>query len=119
MPEQITIDTNAILAWCGLIAAIGIAIGWLAKAAKPLLKPFQNVQNELDDIEQRSITCAKKFANDDERLNEHEKMLTEAKEDNKIIMESIVLLMRHAETGNCTGEVAQGRQALERYLINR
>ena len=119
MPEQITIDTNTILAWCGFITAVGIAIGWLAKAAKPLLKPFRNVQNELDDIEQRSISCARKFAHDDERIREHDETLGEIQNDNKIIMESIVLLMRHAETGNCTGEVAQGRQRLEGYLINR
>ena len=119
MPEQITIDTNTILAWCAAITAVGVAIGWLAKAAKPLLKPFRNVQTELDDIEQRSVSCAKKFEHDDERIREHDETLGEIQSDNKIIMESIVLLMRHAETGNCTGEVAQGRQRLEGYLINR
>ena len=62
---------------------------------------------------------AKKFANDEIRLNSHEEMLKELKADNKIIMESLALLMRHAETGNCTGEVAHGRQELEKYLINR
>jgi len=119
MPEQITIDTSTILAWCGFIAAVGVAIGWIAKAAKPMLKPFRDMKGELNDIKQRSISCAKKFANDDLRIKEHNEVLEQIQNDNKIIMESLVLLMRHAETGNCTGEVAKGRQGLETYLINR
>ena len=119
MPEQIIIDPNAIIGWSAFIAAIGIAIGWIAKAMKPMLKPFKEMQCEIEEIEQRSKACAKRFTADEERLNTHEEMLKELTADNKMILESIALLMKHAETGNNTGEVSQGRQELEKYLINR
>lgn len=119
MAEHIIIDTNTVLAWCGFITAVGVAIGWLAKAARPMLKPFKEMQCEIKEIEQRSEACAKRFTTDEERLNTHEQMLKELTADNKMILESIALLMKHAETGNNTGEVSQGRQELEKYLINR
>lgn len=112
MPEQIMIDTNAVYAWCIFIAAIGVAIGWLAKATKPMLKPFKKLQQEVKDIE----ACEEK---DRSHIEQHEKALVELTNDNRMIMESIALLMKHAETGNNTGEISRKRQELEKYLINR
>ena len=43
----------------------------------------------------------------------------EMKENDKMIMKSVILLLKHAETGNCTGEVAAGRKELEDYLIDK
>ena len=119
MPEQFIIDTNAVLAWCGLIAAIGVAFGWMAKALKPMIKPFKDMQNELEDIEKRGHDHDERFRRGEDRMKRHDEALKEIQADNKIIMESIALLMRHAETGNNTGEVAQGRANLEKHLINR
>lgn len=119
MPEQIMIDTSAIYAWCIFIAAVGVAIGWIAKAAKPMMKPFRQMQHELDDIEKRGHDHDARFKRGEARMEKHDKMLKEIKADNRIVMESLALLMRHAETGNNTGEVAQGRTNLENYLINR
>lgn len=119
MPEQITIDIATVLFWCGVIVAVGGAAAYIKKGSKPLLKPFNDMKCEIDAIEKRSAACAKKFANDEKRLNEHELLLQELAEDNKIMLESIALLMKHAETGNSTGEVSEGREALEKYLINR
>ena len=119
MPEQFIIDTNAVLAWCGLIAAIGVALGWMAKALKPMMKPFKAMQHELDEIEKRGHDHDERFQRGENRMEKHDKMLAQIQADNKVIMESIALLMRHAETGNNTGEVAQGRANLEKHLINR
>lgn len=112
MYDQIVIDTNAVYAWCIFIAAVGVAIGWLAKATKPMVKPFKELQEEVKDIE----TCEE---DDRDRIDQHEKILVELVNDNRMILESIALLMKHAETGNNTGEVSRKRQELEKYLINR
>lgn len=112
MPDQIMIDTNAVYAWCIFIAAVGVAIGWLAKATKPMFKPFKELQKEVKDIE----ACEE---NDRSRIDKHEEALVELTNDNRMILESIALLMKHAETGNNTGEISKKRQELEKYLINR
>ena len=119
MPEQITINLLTIGAVCGFIVAVGSAASYVHKLLKPLKKPYEDIQNEFDDIEQRSTACAKKFANDEARLNEHEKILQELSNDNKFILQSVALLLQHAETGNSTGEITKGRKDLETYLIQR
>lgn len=119
MPEQITIDIALIVAVCLMVTNIATAIAWLRKGAKPLFKPIEQIRGRLDDVEDRSKTCAEFFANDKRRLDEHEAILNQLSSDNKIILESIALLMKHAETGNSTGEVSDGRDKLETYLINR
>ena len=119
MPEEIVLQPNAILAWCGFITAIGIAFGWLAKATRPLVKPIKEMRKNIDDIEEQQSACAKKFENDQERLDAQDKLLDRVEQDIKVLLESQVLLMKHAETGNCTGEVAEGRSKLESYLIHR
>lgn len=119
MPEQITISIPAILAFCGLVVAIGGAVTYIHKLLKPLKKPYEEIQNEFDDIEQRSAACAKKFQRDEARLDKHEKLLQELFEDNKFMLQSVALLLQHAETGNSTGAITKGRKDLETYLIQR
>lgn len=119
MPEQFIISTDAIMGWSALIVAVGVAIGWIAKGIKPMLKPFKRMETRLTKVEKKSDTCAQFFANNKKRLDEHDELLAKLSNDNKIILESIALLMKHAETGNSTGEVSAGRDALEAYLIKR
>jgi hypothetical protein len=119
MPEQITINTDAIYAWCLFIAAVCVAAVWLWKAIKPMFKPFKDMQHELEEIEKRGHVHDERFRKGEDRMGRHDKMLEEIQADNKIMMESLALLLSHAETGNNTGEVAKGRRKLESYLINK
>lgn len=119
MPEQFIIPTDTLMDWSAFIVAMGVAIVWIAKGVRPLLKPIKKIENRLTDVEEKSETCAEFFANDKRRLDEHEQILSQLSNDNKIMLESIALLMKHAETGNSTGEVSDGRDKLENYLINR
>lgn len=119
MPEQITISLDAVLAVCGLIAAIGAAAVYVRKASKPLFKPWEDMQDRVDEISTRNSVCDKQFANDDKRIKELEATVRELREDNKFILSSVALLLQNAETGNCTGAIRQGRKDLETYLINR
>lgn len=119
MPNEIVLDPNAILVWAGAIAGVGAAIGYLIKAAKPLAKPFQRLQKEVKDLEDHSTHCDEKFKNDQLQLEALKRDVDDIKMDVKMILEASLLNMKHIETGNCTGEVAEGRMKLEKYLINR
>lgn len=119
MPEEIVLNLDAVLAWCAVIAGLGAAGGYLLKAAKPLTSPFKKMQRELKELEDHSIHCDEKFANDQKQLSDLKEEVTSMKVDIKMMLEGQLLIMKHVETGNCTGEVADGRAKLERYLINR
>lgn len=119
MPEQFVINTDAVLAWCAFITAIGAAVVLIWKALKPVFKPFKDVQDELKEIEKRGHDHDERFQEGEERMERHDEMLKEIQADTKIMMKSLALLLSHAETGNNTGEVAQGRRELENYLINK
>lgn len=119
MPDQLVIDTNSILAWCTFIAAVCVAAVWIWKAIKPIFKPIKKMQDELEEIEKRGHDHDERFQKGEDRMARHDEMLQEIQADNKIMMKSLALLLSHAETGNNTGEVAQGRRELENYLINK
>lgn len=125
MPTEIAFEFNVetFLAICGAFTVVCVALDWARKTFKPigakLSKPMQTVQNELQEIEEHQKLCSQYFENDKERLDEHEEVLKEITADNKMIMKSILLLMKHAETGNCTGEVAKGRSELENYIVQK
>lgn len=119
MPHELTLNVDNLIAISTGIAAIGGAAVILIKFIKPLLKPLERLDERIGVLEQKNQECSVYFTNDKERLDKHDKMLEEQAGDNKIMMESIALLMQHAETGNNTGEVRAGRVKLEKYLINR
>lgn len=112
MPEQIVLNTDTLLAWCAFIVGVGAAVGYLLKAAKPLTKPFKSMRKELTEIEEHRKVCDEKFKNDQQQLKA-------LQSDVKMMLEGQLLIMKHVETGNCTGEVADGRAKLEMYLVNR
>ena len=126
MPEHVTLDIVFLLELCGAIVAVGAALAYIKKFIKPLFKPVEELNARMDGfdeklkaLEEKQLQCVSYFANDKQRLDSHEKLLTERAQDYIIMMESIALLMKHAETGNNTGEVAEGREKLEKYLIHR
>ena len=119
MPEEIVLNLDAVLAWCALIAGLGAAGGYLLKAAKPLTSPFKKMQKDLQELEDHSHHCDEKFENDQKQLSDLKDEVTAIKLDIKMMLEGQLLIMKHVETGNCTGEVADGRMKLEKYLIDR
>lgn len=104
----ITLDIDNLLFWAGAIGVICTAIVWIIKGMGPLLRPFK----EIRELKEHTHTCAMKFENDQQHL-------MEMRENEKMIMKSLMLLLKHAETGNCTGEVGAGRKELENYLIDK
>lgn len=57
--------------------------------------------------------------NDERRLDEHDEILKEIKEDQKMMLKSLHLLLTHAESGNNTGEVKKGKEELEQYIFKK
>ena len=88
MPDQITINIPTIIAFCGLVVAIGGAATYVSKLLKPLKKPYEEIQSEFEDIELRSAACEKRFTTDEKRIDEHEKILVELANDNRVLLES-------------------------------
>ena len=119
MPHELIFNVDKLVEVSLAIAAVGGAAAILIKCIKPLFKPLEKLENRVNALETRNQECGAFFTNDKERLDQHEEMLKDQAEDTKIIMESIALLMVHAETGNHTGEVRAGRMKLEKYLIDR
>lgn len=126
IPETITINPEVILWFFGAVAVIGTGLSWLKKAASPLHKPLIRLEAKLDTIETRSKKCNTHFEDDKRRLDSHDiriqdiqDEIQEMRDDIKMTMKAVVLLMKHAETGNCTGEVGKGREDLEKYLIDK
>lgn len=117
--HTVTLNIDSILWFCTALAAVGGAIAWILKGAKPVFRPFKKIKSDVVDLKNRKNACDLKFENDNRRLNEHKEILNELRNDNKEMLKSLMLLMKHAETGNCTGEVASGRKELEDYLIEK
>lgn len=117
--HTVTLNIDSIIWLCSAIAIVGGAIAWLLKGAKPVFRPFTKMKSEIKVLTDRKNACDLRFENDNRRLNEHKEILNELRNDNKEMLKSLMLLMKHAETGNCTGEVATGRKELEDYLIEK
>lgn len=124
MTDTITINIADVLWFFGAVTAIGVGLSWLRKAFAPLKKPINNLESKILAIETDSKKHDTYFANDKLRLDKHDESMREMREDIqelksdiKALMKSTALLMKHTETGNCTGEVAEGRRQLEEHLI--
>ena len=106
--HEIVINLEELLWVATLIGAVCGVIVYLRKGLTPITRPIR----ELRDLQQHAQSCELKFARDDERLNE-------ISADMREVIRSQLLLLKHVETGNCTGEVAEGRKHLENYLIDK
>ena len=85
----------------GVIAAIGAASTYIAKAVKPAR-----------DLTKRLDVCEKKLDNDNKRLIEQE-------EGTRVICKAMLALLDHAVTGNSVERIKDARTTLSDYLINR
>lgn len=106
--HEVTINLDTLMWIVTFIGAVCGAIVWILKGTNPLIRPFK----EIKELKTHAQSCELKFANDDRRLEE---LCSDVKE----LMKSQLLIMKHVETGNCTGEVASGREHLQNYLIDK
>ena len=106
--HEITFTIENLIFWASALGVFCAAIVWLKKGVTPIVRPFKKIH----ELEEHTHACEAKFQNDNKRLDE-------LKENDKMVMATLILLLKHAETGNCTGEMADGRKKLEDFLINK
>lgn len=98
---EFTLTSGQIMGFCSLIAALwGI---W--KIIKELKKPNDDLKKMVADHE-------KLLSADDARLEEIEKS-------NKMILQSLLVIINHNITGNGVEKMKEARSDLEEYLINK
>lgn len=93
----------AIITVSGALTAIG---NWIAKAKEPNKK--QN--DRLTDLEKRMVSVEERLQQGDMRFNKQD-------DDIKIIMESMLALMKHAINGNDIAMLKEMQCKLETHLV--
>lgn len=110
--HEITINLDTLLwlaAGFGTICATAV---WIKKSTAPFLNPIKQLKTDVKELKAKRLTCDQKFEH-------YQSEFAELKKDINMNMRSNLLILKHIETGNCTGEVAAGRKELEEYLITR
>ena len=108
MTIQLSTATIVYIASC--ITILGGAIGTLIKAKAALLKPLVEINNKIEEYE-------KYLANDKAHLDTIDDVLTELTEANTLLIESVRVLLTHAESGNNSGEIREERKKLDDWLL--
>lgn len=99
---NIVITSEQILWLCGAIASV-YAVYKIYKTE--ILKPKDDMKEMISDHEE-------KLKNDDERLKEIE--LT-----NKLILQSLLVIINHDITGNGIDQLKKARNDIQQYLIDK
>jgi len=98
---EFTLTSGQIMGFCTLIASLwGI---W--KIVKEIKKPN-------DDLKKMVLDHERLLSTDDERLEAIE-------QSNKMILQSLLVIINHNITGNGVEKMKEARSDLEEYLINK
>lgn len=98
---EFTITSQEILGFCGLITAL-----WgVYKIIKELNKPN-------DDLKKQVFKNTQELKNEDERLKEIEQT-------DKLILQSLLVIINHDITGNGIDKLKETRDELQEFLINK
>lgn len=100
------------LAMCGSFATIAGAVAIIYKTYKWAKKP----DSERDKLLKKHSEL---LDNDNKRFKEYEERLKENEEQNRIMMKSILVIMKHLVDGNHTEELKKMASEAQDYLISR
>lgn len=98
---EFTITSEQILWICGFIGAI-----W------GVYKIYKEVKKPNEDKAKMLLEHERKLQNDDERLKEIEAT-------DKLILQSLLVIINHDITGNGISQLKDTRDEIQEYLINR
>lgn len=84
-------------------------LGRKAKAEDSRAESLKVIVAKIAELKEHS-------ANDFNRINRMESALQRSSKADQIIMQSLLALLAHAETGNDTGKMHEAKAALEKYL---
>lgn len=98
---EFTITSSQLLGFCTLLTAL-----WgLYKAFKEIVKPSKDLRKKVDKH--------------DELLREENDKLKEVEASNKMILQSMFVIVNHEITGNGIEQMKKTRSELEKFLVNK
>ena len=106
------IDTAVVISVCALISAIGGAIAYLNKLFKAINQPYQETKERLNKIDLY-------LDNDNKRIQELQSMVKQNTQAFNMSIRNDLVILRHLESNNNTGEMEKTIKDLEDWLIDR
>ena len=96
-----TVTSDQILGWCGFLASVFA-----------VYKIWKEIKKPTDDKNKMILEHEKKLKDDDERLKEIETT-------DKLILQSLLVIINHDITGNGIDQLKNTRDEIQEYLINK
>lgn len=103
----ITIDV--LLKVCAGVSCVGLALSYLIKTIKALFRPADEYVKKIQKHDEL-------FANDKERLDNIESIITDIKECIMLLLESQVATLEHLEDDNHTKMLCEKKNKINKYL---
>ena len=98
---EFTITSDQILGWCGFFASVFA-----------VYKIWKEIKKPTEDKNKMILEHEKKLKDDDERLKEIEAT-------DKLILQSLLVIINHDITGNGIQQLKDVRDDIQDYLINK
>lgn len=102
---EFTITSEQILWICGFIGAI-----W------GVYKIYKEIQKE---IQKPNDDKAKMLNEHEQRINDFDERLKDIEKSDKLILQSLLVIINHDVTGNGIDQLKNTRDEIQEYLINR
>lgn len=115
-PSQLV---TMILAVCGGIVSVSAAVTVIAKIIAKAKQPEKIQNDRISKCEQRLDDNDKKFEKYDGFFKNDDARLKAIEESNKIILNALLALMKHAINGNDIDNLKQSQKELEAYLVKK
>lgn len=106
--QDITITINTILAFFGVLVCISGGVSVIVK----MLSPFRKLKKQVEEHEDKLKDDFNKF----KAMND---TIAEVEQSNKVILQSLVVIMNHEATGNGIDKLKKQKDVLEQYLIDK
>lgn len=105
-------DTALILTICGMITAVGAAVVYIAKLFKTINQPYKENKERLDKIDEY-------LNNDNKRIDGLYDMMKQTNDAFNISIKNDLVILKHLESNNNTGEMRKTISDLQEWLIDR
>lgn len=115
-PSQLV---TMILAVCGGIVSVSAAVTVIAKIIAKAKQPEKIQNDRISKCERRLDDNDKKFEKYDGFFKNDDARLKAIEESNKIILNALLALMKHAINGNDIDNLKQSQKELEAYLVKK
>ena len=105
-------NTALILTICGLITAVGAAVVYIDKLFKTINQPYKDTKERLDKIDEY-------LDNDNRRINKLYEIMEQNTQAFNMSIKNDLVVLRHLESNNNTGEMQKTIEYLQNWLIDR